>query len=40
VAAESNRISVFNPGTSQGLKAVISAGGHIQPISILGDRLE
>jgi hypothetical protein len=31
---------VFNNGTSQGLKGCIACGGQIEPISIVGAKLE
>lgn len=37
---EEIKITVFNKGTSQGLKGWIPTGGHIDPNSILGERLE
>ena len=40
VAPEVNKIIVFNNGTSQGLNACIASGGHIEPISTDGAKLE
>jgi len=40
VAPEVNNIIVFNKGTSHGLKAWIACGGQIDPISIVGAKLE
>lgn len=37
---EERRIMVFSKGIKNGLKLWIIWGGHIKPISILGDRLE
>jgi len=31
---------VFNKGTPQGSKGIISTGGQTEPISIAGDKLE
>ena len=40
VAPDVNKIIVFNNGTSQGLKGWIACGGQIDPISIVGAKLE
>lgn len=39
VAPDNNNINVFNKGTPHGLNVFILTGGHIEPISIAGDRL-
>jgi len=40
VAPDANRIEVFNKGTWNGLKGVTAVGGHEEPNSIVGLRLE
>jgi hypothetical protein len=40
VAPEVNKITVFNKGTSQGLKISIPSGGQTPPIPISGAILE
>ena len=40
VAPDKSKINVFNKGTPHGLKGLILTGGHIEPISIAGDKLE
>jgi hypothetical protein len=40
VAPESNSINVFNKGTPHGSKGLMLVGGHTEPISIAGDKLE
>jgi len=40
VAPEARRIEVFKSGTWKGLKGVIAVGGHEEPSSIVGLRLE
>jgi len=39
-APDNNKINVFNKGTPQGSKGFILVGGHTDPISIAGDKLE
>lgn len=36
---DNNNIIVFKKGTSQGLNTTIPFGGHIEPMSIAGERL-
>ena len=39
VQPDKRRINVFKNGISHGLKTTIPFGGHIEPISIAGDKL-
>jgi hypothetical protein len=39
VHPENSKISVFKKGISQGFKTFIPLGGHMEPISIEGDKL-
>jgi hypothetical protein len=39
VIPDDSKIAVFNNGTWNGLKGEIPAGGHMTPISVVGDNL-